>query len=400
MFLREITKKVWLIGQNEDMRMLLMVVLAETGGKVALTEEEIGSLSDLAYKVCCNLLEVLASYVRGNISSLAIDDFQVRSMDATGLSELRYISGWVIRVIFEKSRRYVDSNMYSESDEVGKSVDAHMLKVRLLKQNIIIPYDLLYKTTGCKPTLEYTEKRQFASRGLLHVVDEYFDFIIDLEQARVKYLTMGQFQTFGENFLFEIKKFIVGDLLFNLEHKWNSLFDRDASGITEGAVQIHGMFEEAVSLYIKVRAKQVLKDFRCCSEIKKTHAHRQMVMIRKDKKEKREAKVSMNDFANDKPEGKPDSHHKLVRNILQLGEAYIWTVYTVAELKRLCLAYDVTIPSSTKRKIEIAKLLLPTIKSSVQMKYPNQLDKLQVMPSNSQQGRRPLLGFRFQLVRD
>ena len=141
-------------------------------------------LSDLAYKVYCNLLEVLASYVRGNIFSLAIDDFQVRSMDATCLSKLRYIAGWVIRVIFEKSRRYVASNMYSESDEVGKRVDTHMLKVRLLKQNIIIPYNLLYKTTGCKPTLEYTEKRQFASCGLLHVVDEYFDFIIDLEQAR------------------------------------------------------------------------------------------------------------------------------------------------------------------------------------------------------------------------
>ena len=207
---------------------------------------------------------------------------------------------------------------------------------------------------------------------------------------------MGQFQTFR----FEIKKFIVGDPLFNLEHKWNSLFDRDASGITEGAVQIHEMFEEAVSLYIKVGAKQVLKDFRHCYEIKKTHAHRQMVMIRKDKKEKREAKVSMNDFANDRPEGKSDSHHKLVGNVLQLGDAYFWTVYTIAELRRLCLAYDVTIPSSTKRKIEIAKLLLLTIKSSGQMKYPNQLDKLQVMPSNSQQGRRPLLGFRLQLVRD
>ena len=137
---------------------------------------------------------------------------------------------------------------------------------------------------------------------------------------------MGQFQTFGENFLFEIKKFIVGDPLFNLEHKWNSLFDHDASGITEGAVQIHEMFEEAVSLYIKVGAKQVLKDFRRCYEIKKTHAHRQMVMIRKDKKEKREAKVSMNDFANDRSEGKSDSHHKIVGNILQLGDAYIWTV--------------------------------------------------------------------------
>ena len=159
MFLKDITKKVWLISQDEDMRMLLMVVLAETGGKVALTEEEIGFLSDLANKVYRNLLEVIVSYVRGNISSLAIDDFQVRSMDATGLSKLRYIAGWVIRVIFEKSRRYVASNMYSESDEVGKRVDAHMLKVRLLKQNIIIPYDLFYKTTGCKPTLEYTENR-------------------------------------------------------------------------------------------------------------------------------------------------------------------------------------------------------------------------------------------------
>ena len=133
MFLKDITKKVWLISQDEDMRMLLMVVLAETDGKVALTEEEIGFLSDLACKVYCNLLEVLVSYVRGNISSLAIDDLQVRSMDATGLSKLRYIAGWVIRVIFEKSRRYVASNMYSESDEIGKRVDAHMLKVRLLK---------------------------------------------------------------------------------------------------------------------------------------------------------------------------------------------------------------------------------------------------------------------------
>lgn len=137
------------------------------------------------------------------------------------------------------------------------------------------------------------------------------------------------------------------------------------------------MFHEAVDLYLRVGAKEVLKDFKRCYLLKKTMAHRQMIMVRTEKKEKKKAKISLKEFSNDGSLNKEATHKRLKGSVLQFGDAFLWTVYTIAELKKLCLAADVKIPPRVKRKIDIAKLLLPVLKDTHMFTHSFYLDNLQ-----------------------
>ena len=142
------------------------------------------------------------------------------------------------------------------------------------------------------------------------------------------------------------------------------------------------MFEDAVNLYIRVGAKEVLKDFKRCFMMEKSMAHRQMVLVRTKKKEKRKAKISLKEFSEDLSEDKCHTHAKLKASIIQFGDSYIWTVFTVSELKILCAASGIEIPGKTRRKIEIAKLLIAKVKDRNGFEFPFFLDRLMVS-SNS-----------------
>ena len=91
-----------------------------------------------------------------------------------------------------------------------------------------------------------------------------------------------------------------------------------------------------VNLYIKVGAKESLKDFKRSYMLKKTMAHRHMVMLRTQKREKAKAKITMREFQEDRTTNKSVTYIKLKASLLRLGNSFMWTVYTVAELKRLC----------------------------------------------------------------
>ena len=93
---------------------------------------------------------------------------------------------------------------------------------------------------------------------------------------------------------------------------------------------------------------------------------------------KKNAKISMAEFANDHSLNKVDSHLKLRGEIAKLGDAYMWTVYTVGELKKLGAVYNTKIPSSVTRKIDIAKLLITVIKMKEEIPLPMYLDNFTV----------------------
>ena len=156
------------------------------------------------------------------------------------------------------------------------------------------------------------------------------------------------------------------------------------------------MFEDDVNLCVRIGAKEVLKDFKRCYILKKTMAHRHVVMVRKEKSVRKNAKVSMDDFRKDRSNNKVDTFTKMKGCILRLGDAYLWTVYTVAEIRRLCCACNVELPSKMKRKIDNAKALLPAIKDMNEFKSPFYLDDLQTrlheanIEGNQTKGNRPI----------
>ena len=118
--------------------------------------------------------------------------FRVDEMDLEGKGKIRYIGGWAVRKCLEKSRRYVEGNVRSNSNAVCEKVSKEMKKVCLLENNIITPYCSLAKETSSPETLNVTECRQFRERGLLHITDSAYEFFLKLEQERVNNINLGK----------------------------------------------------------------------------------------------------------------------------------------------------------------------------------------------------------------
>lgn len=113
-------------------------------------------------------------------------------------------------------------------------------------------------------------------------------------------------------------------------------------------------------------------------------------MVRTEKKEKAKAKVTMLEFQEDSTANKSATHTKLKASLLRLGDSFMWTVYTIAELKRLCAACDIKLTSEIRRKIDIAKLLIPAVKTSNYFACSFYLDNLQVKPAATDNVNGPL----------
>lgn len=99
------------------------------------------------------------------------------------------------------------------------------------------------------------------------------------------------------------------------------------------------LFKDIIKKYLNVGTKQFLKNFRHDRSLKKTAAHRQMVMMRKEKKETRGAKVTIKQAYEDKSRGKSFTHQKLQVFLTKYGENALCENYTRAELTILCAAY-------------------------------------------------------------
>ena len=102
------------------------------------------------------------------------------------------------------------------------------------------------------------------------------------------------------------------------------------------------LYEKVVERFLNVGSKQFLKDFKRNFLVKKPLAHRQMVLIRKNKEERKKAKIAIREFQNDISRNKCESHSRLKSLLRGFGNAYLWKVYTVPELTKLCDAYGVT----------------------------------------------------------
>lgn len=109
------------------------------------------------------------------------------------------------------------------------------------------------------------------------------------------------------------------------------------------------MFTDIVDRYIHMGANQFLRDFRRTWEVQKSIAHRNMVMVRKEKKKQKDAKVPIPQICGDSSANKVESHRKLQGLIANFGTEILSSVYTRADLVKLCKAYGVHVTSRKKK---------------------------------------------------
>jgi hypothetical protein len=86
-------------------------------------------------------------------------------------------------------------------------------------------------------------------------------------------------------------------------------------------------------------AGQFLRDFRRDFHVKKSHAHRQAVLERKEKAREKQMKVQLPQIEQDRSPGKHVSHTRLLALVNQLQYKGLVRLYKKRELQKLCSAY-------------------------------------------------------------
>jgi len=81
-------------------------------------------------------------------------------------------------------------NVYTKSSITLTRVENQQTLCQLLEKNIIQPYSELSESSKFPETLEVTERRQFRERGLIHISDKAYLFVLHLEQRRVELLNV------------------------------------------------------------------------------------------------------------------------------------------------------------------------------------------------------------------
>ena len=106
---------------------------------------------------------------------------QVQEMSAVGRSKVRHVSGWALRKLLTKYRKYVLTNMFSTNAYTPANVCKKQTLCDSL-DNVIIPFAKLTEDTMFPETIEVTEERQYREMGLLHILDQAYLFFMALEQ--------------------------------------------------------------------------------------------------------------------------------------------------------------------------------------------------------------------------
>ncbi len=166
-----------------------------------------------------------------NMGEIEQITLQVSEMGADGRGKVRYIGGWAVRKLLEKSKRYIIENNRSETKEVIERVSREMKKVLLLQNNLIVPSQILQETTKQPETLHLTESRQFREHGLLNISDGAYEFFMILEQQRVNQINSARLSQQGPKLVEDSIDSVTNDQvlqdtflnLFQLEHNGNKV---------------------------------------------------------------------------------------------------------------------------------------------------------------------------------
>ena len=141
----------------------------------------------LANSIYCEFLEQLSSVVKNQQKEETID-FDVDQMSGVGRSKVRHVGGWAVRKVLNRSRKYIQRNVFTKCSSTLARVENQQIACILIEENVIRPYSELEENSMFLDTLQVTEGRQYRERGLLHISDQAYIFFMELERRRVNLL--------------------------------------------------------------------------------------------------------------------------------------------------------------------------------------------------------------------
>ncbi len=185
----------------------------------SLTQGQSAIGAELTQKVYNAFVQAAARFKQQHVPQIVPID--VRNMPSEGLAKIRHVGAWAIKKVLSNQRKYVKDNLGTVVPSTLKSVNDRLEMCCLIEDNL-----KLKEATSYSETLEVTEDRQYRNRGLSHVKDQVYEFIIELEVSRVRNI--------NDTKLKELKANLVDQAITTLsdceelQEKWMSCYSLKA----------------------------------------------------------------------------------------------------------------------------------------------------------------------------
>ena len=194
-------------------------------------------------------------------------------------------------------------------------------------------------------------QRKYKKGTVVHISDNLFEWVLDLEQQRVNLFTSKMMAVHQENLVENGVATIFANS--QLLEKWKVMFS--ATDCLGPAADVDNLvvklFKDVVTRYVKMGIGEFTRDFRGDYQLHKTEAHHKKVAER-NKKDLVSSKVTIAFIKEDSSANKQSSHQRLQAMLVQQEKIFQSTVYTKSDVEMICKAYGVSFwQSDTKAKL-------------------------------------------------
>ena len=147
----------------------------------------------------------------------------VAHMNDCGKGKVRYCCAWAVGRISRSCKKYFKSKIYSSNDEVRKKAKEEYIKAELPSQ-LTWSSSCAQQQSNCKDTLNVTLLKNYDKGNLVHITDNMFEWILQLEQERVNLLDRRNLSIYQN----ELVEHVLTNIARNKEllKKSNELFQK------------------------------------------------------------------------------------------------------------------------------------------------------------------------------
>ena len=257
-----------------------------------LDEHHYHAITEIILALDAHILKVIVGEPIPSSSAVTEHARDIRAISDEGKGKVRYCGGWAIAKVKHGCREYFKANIHSTDQNVRLKAKSEYGKLQLLSQ-LTWTSTTAEQNSKYKETLNVTLSRKYDKGSLVHISNEMFEWVLDLEQMRVDLLNSKSMSLHQEGLVENALTSILSNN--QLLEKWKGMFTETDCFVPPEDVSLLAsqLFTAVVTRYVKMGVAEYLRELRREFHLQKTEAHRKTVAERKKKSDLVSSKVTV-----------------------------------------------------------------------------------------------------------
>ena len=233
-----------------------------------LAEEYFHALTEVMLALNSYILKVIVEE-RLPLSSTENPGRNVKDMTDEGKGNVRHCGAWAIAKVKHACREYFKAHIHSSDANVRVKARDEYLKAQLLTQ-LTWSTSTAQQNSKYKETLNVTLSRKYEKGTLVHISDNLFEWVLDLEQQRVNLFNSKMMAVHQENLVENGLAAVFANS--QLLEKWKVMFSATDCLVPAADVDslVVKLFKDVEIRYVKMGVGEFMRDFRRHFQLHKT----------------------------------------------------------------------------------------------------------------------------------